>query len=334
MSEATFYKQGDALDYTAGAALTDGQVVETAGVPGIVQGDVAASGDAAVELCRGIVRFRKVSGAITAGQTLYWDENGSPYGGTASSGAATATASSGDFLLGVAVAAAASTDQFVKVLLTGASDQKVLTLGAAGGAVCQGLLAGAGTNADPATTAVADKSFVDLRLQTSATGGTARGIYCKLITTGTSGGEAVRAFLECNSNTPADTVNGAHISIQFGSAAGNVTGLATAARCTFMVPSRSLTGTNAAVMAELWADGASSADGGTMSFLRCCLGGNATGLAAIEDTVNLIEVAGGSNASGNVVGALNGNEPTWSSHTGLIRVKLNGTTAYLVAITL
>jgi predicted RecA/RadA family phage recombinase len=335
MPEATYYKPGETLDYTAGAALTDGQVVENAGVPGIVAGDVAASGDAAVEQVDGVVKFAKVTGAITVGTTLYWDEDGDPVGGTTGAGAATATASSGDFLLGVAVLAAASGDKTVKILLTGQSDQLCRTFGAAGGAVAQGLLGGAGTNASPATTAVADKCFLDFRVQSTATTGTARGIYVKLLLGAATGGEALRAFTECSSNTPVDTVNGAHISLQFGASAGNVTGLATAARCTLMAPDRALTGTVAAVMAELWADGASSAATGCrLSFLRACLGGNATGLAALEDYANLIEVAGGTNASGNVVGALNGNEPTWTGHTGLIRVCLNGTTAYLVAITL
>ena len=89
------------------------------------------------------------------------------------------------------------------------------------------------------------------------------------------------------------------------------------------------------MQAEYYADGASSnLTGATHSFLRAVLDGDATGLAAAEDIVNLVHVAGGSNASGNVVGALTGNEPTWTSKTGLIRCNLNGTTAYLVAITL
>lgn len=329
--QGNYYKSGETLDFTASGALTDGEVVETAGVPGIVTGDVAASGDKGVAQVEGLVQVAKVSGAITAGQTIYWDENGSPVTGTASSGAATATASNGDFLIGIAVEAAASGAATVKVLLAGASVAGAMNFGAAAGAPAQGLLGGVGTNADPATTAVADKCFLDFRLQTSATGGTARGIYCKLITTGTSGGEAVRAFLECNSNTPADTVNGAHITLQYGAVAGNCTGLATAARCTLMVPSRSLTGTTAAVMAELWADGASSTSGGRMSFLRACIGGNATGAALLDDTAFLLELAGGVNGSGNICSAV-GNEPTWSTATHKIRVCINDVTMYLVAV--
>ena len=61
---------------------------------------------------------------------------------------------------------------------------------------------------------------------------------------------------------------------------------------------------------------------------------NATGAAAVEDTAALIQVDGGTNASGNVVGALNGNEPTWTGKTSLIRCRFNGQTVYLVGIQL
>jgi predicted RecA/RadA family phage recombinase len=329
--QGNFYKSGETLDFTASGALTDGEVVETANIPGIVQGDVAASGDKGVALVEGLVQVAKVTGAITAGQAIYWDENGSPVTGTASSGAATATASNGDFLLGIAVEAAASGASTVKVLLAGARVADVVNFGAAAGAPAQGLLGGVGTNADPATTATADKNFLDFRVQSTATTGTARGIYVKLLLGAATGGEALRAFTECSSNTPVDTVNGAHITLQFGASVGNVTGLATAARCTLMIPSRSLTGTTAAVMAELWADGASSTSGGRMSFLRACIGGNATGAALLDDTAFLLELAGGANGSGNICDAA-GNEPTWSSATHKIRVCINGTTMYLVAV--
>lgn len=196
------------------------------------------------------------------------------------------------------------------------------------------ILMGIGTStAQPASSAV-DRNWLSFYLKSNAASGTSRGMYLRLYIPDGAGGEAARIFTTVSSNTPADTVNGAHISLSFGSSAGNVTGLGTASRNTLHVPNRSLGGTTTAIQAELYADGASSANGGTISFLRAVLDGNATGLAAVEDTAHLIHVAGGTNASGNVVGALNGNEPTWTGKTGLIRVNLNGTTAYLVAITL
>lgn len=196
------------------------------------------------------------------------------------------------------------------------------------------LLHGGGTSSSHITYSTGNKNFLSYYVENSSATGTNRGLYMRLYLSGGSGGEAGRFYTTVSNDAPTDTVNGAHISLNFGASAGNITGLGTAARCTFEVPNRSVTGTTAGVMSEFSAGGTSSANGGTMSFLRAVLSGNATGAAAVEDTVNLIEVAGGTNASGNVVGALNGNEPTWTGKTGLIRVNLNGTTAYLVAITL
>lgn len=197
------------------------------------------------------------------------------------------------------------------------------------------LLMGAGTSSLPLTdSGVADKNFMGWWVKSTASSGTTRGEYFRLYLTGGAGGEALRVFTTVSSDTPADTVNGSHTTLSFGATTGNVTGLATAGRFTLQVPNRALAGTTAAVKAELYAEGTSSSNSGTMSFIRATLGGNATGAAAIEDTAYLVTVTGGSNASGNVVGSLAGNEPTWASHTGLIRVNLNGTVAYLVAVTL
>ena len=197
------------------------------------------------------------------------------------------------------------------------------------------LMIGAGTTGTPVEAGtIADKNFIGWWLKTTATSGTTRGMYLRLYLNSGAGGEAARLFTTVSSDTPADTVNGAHVSLSFGASAGNVTGLGTALRATLHVPNRALTGTTAAVKAELTADGASSSNSGLMGFFRATLGGNATGAATVEDTANLLVFSGGTNASGNVVGALNGNEPTWTSKTGLIRVNLNGVTAYLVAVTL
>jgi len=191
-----------------------------------------------------------------------------------------------------------------------------------------------GTSSSNFSSATADINFSQLYVTSSATSGTTRANYTRLYLTGGAGGEAIRAFTTVSNDTPADTVNGAHISLNFGASAGNVTDLGTAVRATLHVPNRSLTGTCAGLQAELYADGSSSAVGGTLSLLRLVVDGDSTGKAAIEDGAALLHVDCGSNASGNIVGALNGNEPTWASHTGLIRVNLNGTTAYLVCVTL
>jgi hypothetical protein len=97
-----------------------------------------------------------------------------------------------------------------------------------------------------------------------------------------------------------------------------------------MVPNRTLTGTVSALNAEVWADGTSSLTSNA-ALIRCTLGGDGTGLAAIEDVIALINIDGGTNNTGNLVSAV-GSEPTWSSATHKIRIKANGTTMYLVAV--
>lgn len=127
----------------------------------------------------------------------------------------------------------------------------------------------------------ADMKFVDMRFDCGATGGTARGVYIKLFLTGTTGGEALRAYTTCISNTPADTVNGAHISLGYGTTVGNCTGLATALRATVMVPARALTGTVTAVNAELFCTDTTSTSTGVISCVRLSIAGNATGITAL-----------------------------------------------------
>jgi hypothetical protein len=193
-----------------------------------------------------------------------------------------------------------------------------------------GIFHGAGTSSSTYSTATAG-NFQSYYQTCTAASGTVRGIYNRIYLTGGAGGEAARLYTTVSSDTPADTVNGAHCSLSFGSSAGNITGAGNAVRATLHVPSRSLTGTTSAVNAELYADGASSTSGGLMGCIRATLGGNATGAALLDDTANLIVLDGGANGSGNICSAA-GNEPTWTSATHKIRCSVNGTTMYLVAV--
>jgi len=182
-----------------------------------------------------------------------------------------------------------------------------------------GLVLGSGTSTDPKPDgAVANKNFIHFYLTAAATSGTSRGMYLRLYLTAGAGGEALRAFTTVSNNTPADTVNGAHVSLSFGASAGNVTGEGHALRATVHVPSRSLTGTGSAINAELFSDGASSTLGGKWSCIRLVNAGNATGIAAVDDTGYAFSFSGFTAGSGNVIGAVGG-EPTWTSATYKIR---------------
>jgi len=110
MPEAQFYQDGCALDYTADAAITGGEVIQCRdGRAGVVKRD-AASGDlTALSVNPGdVYTITKTSGVVILdGGKVYWDH---------SANAATFKAiSDRDFYVGVAVGDAASTDTTLKV---------------------------------------------------------------------------------------------------------------------------------------------------------------------------------------------------------------------------
>lgn len=114
--QATKYAEGLMIDHTPATAVTGGDVVEVGSIPMVALKDIAANelGALAVE---GVYDVVKAEEAFTAGDAVYWDNNGSPYGGVALSGAATGTAG-GNNLMGWAIEDAASAYATVRVKLT------------------------------------------------------------------------------------------------------------------------------------------------------------------------------------------------------------------------
>lgn len=110
-----FVQEGKVIPFTAGAAISSGQVVVVGSMAGVSMGDVAngSVGQLAVE---GVFDIPAATAAITVGAKVYWDADGDPVGGTAGSGAATATATD-NTLVGYAVAAKASGGATVRVKL-------------------------------------------------------------------------------------------------------------------------------------------------------------------------------------------------------------------------
>lgn len=194
-----------------------------------------------------------------------------------------------------------------------------------------GQIAGIGASDNYAQTPSTAGSAFSYYLENKATTGTARGMYLRLKLPSGAGGEAARIFTTVENATPADTCNGAHISLNFGTSAGNITGEAQAVRGTFHYPTgRTIGGTVAAIKAEAYADGAAPAVSNG-ALIRATIAGDATGVGVLDDNLALINLDGGANGSGNICSAA-GNEPTWTSATHKIRVKVNGTTMYLVAV--
>lgn len=161
---AIFVQDDCAIDYTPGSAVTAGDVIELGGYAFIAKRDIAAGELGAIH-AEGIFDVPKAAGAISAGGDVYWDNNGTPNVGTALSGAATAT-STGNTLLGQAVADAASDATYVRVSLSreGANStaQLVLTpeaVAAAGSAQGDATAVGATTGFVHATGADATKGI-------------------------------------------------------------------------------------------------------------------------------------------------------------------------------
>ena len=116
MAKATFIQGGAAIDYTPGSAVAAGDVVVLSGLIGIAKQPIAASELGALAVT-GIFDVVKAEEALaTVGGKVYWDADGDPYGGTAGTGAATATAS-GNTFLGFVLVAAAETGSTVRILL-------------------------------------------------------------------------------------------------------------------------------------------------------------------------------------------------------------------------
>ena len=201
--------------------------------------------------------------------------------------------------------------------------------GATGGATAA-LVFGAGTSASPATTATADKNFLDFRTQSTATSGDARGIYNRLYLAGAGvSGESLRSFTTVN-NVAAATAHGAHISLSFG-ATGTITGQGIATRSTIHLKDEALASnvTMAALQAEIYSDGANSDPGGStkLSYLRCVNDGHANGIADVDDDASLIEIIGHTIGAGNMVVA----EVDETKFSHKIRINIGGTTYYLMA---
>jgi predicted RecA/RadA family phage recombinase len=109
-----FIAEGDKIDYTASADAVAGDAISGA-IIGVTSEaiDYSESTLAALQI-EGIFDFPQAAEIITLGQDVFWDADGSPYGGTATSGAATATAE-GNTYLGICLGTTTSTTSYVRV---------------------------------------------------------------------------------------------------------------------------------------------------------------------------------------------------------------------------
>ncbi len=102
-----YVQEGKALNYTpSGADIASGDLVIIGTIAGVARTDIADGKTGAVHIC-GVFSLPKASGAVTQGAKLYWS----------SANSNVTTTASGNTLIGVAAAAAASGDASIPVLL-------------------------------------------------------------------------------------------------------------------------------------------------------------------------------------------------------------------------
>ncbi len=187
-----------------------------------------------------------------------------------------------------------------------------------------------GTSSYPRTDNTANVKFTSVYTSCAATSGDSRNTYIRHYISGAGGGgECLRAFTTVN-NVAAATAHGAHISLSFGTT-GSLTGLGVAMRATLHIANQAYTGlggTYAAIQAELWADGATSDPAGMtqLSLIRCVLGGNATGIADLDDDAYLLTLTGGTIGAGNMVVA----STTEANYSHAAKCHINGTEMWMM----
>jgi len=140
---------GDVQDYTPGSAKTAGDMVVVGNRALPLYVNLAANELGALAL-EGIFDIPKETGAIAAGAEVYWQADGTPVTGDASSGAATTGDGGGTAFVGYATVAAVSGDSYVRVRLAESPSHRLV----------QGTVAAAGSVQGDAGAIPAGTSFV------------------------------------------------------------------------------------------------------------------------------------------------------------------------------
>lgn len=112
---AVYRQAGESIDYNPGSAVLAGTVYVIGNLVTIVPKDIAAD-EMGATCTRGVFNVPKDNSDVSAGDTLYWNSTGDPYGGTAGSGAFTKTVGSNK-IAGTALEAAGTTTGDCDMLL-------------------------------------------------------------------------------------------------------------------------------------------------------------------------------------------------------------------------
>lgn len=302
---ALFFKQGDVIDYTPGSAVTAGDVIVLGTIIAVATQDIAANAKGALTIT-GIFKFPKTTDTFTAGDAVYWDADGSPVTGTASSGAADSSAATGN-LAGWAVFDAETSDSYVYVSLN--ASKRVATIG---GAVTASDITAEDASLGIAGLAAAQGGAILLTGGTSSTGANAGGAV------GMVGG------------TPGATGVGGAVTLT-GGAGGATSGVGGAAT---IAAGAGTAGNSAGGVASVTGGaGQGSAAGGIGKLVGGVGGATGAGGAvqltggaggATSGTGGAVAVAGGAGSAGNAVGGsvtINGGAKNGSGTDGTVTIQ-------------
>lgn len=111
-----YWQEGENIDLTPTAAVSSGNIIQAGAISAFSSHDIAASGLGAVAT-KGVIRAPFVGGVVAnIGDNVWWDANGTPYGGSAD-GACTCNAAAGDWWVGTLVRATSATGATCDVAL-------------------------------------------------------------------------------------------------------------------------------------------------------------------------------------------------------------------------
>jgi len=200
---------------------------------------------------------------------------------------------------------------------------KIRLKGADGAPSASGLLFGTGTTANPATSAVSSAKFIEIRAQSTATGGDNRLMYLRYNLAGAAGGgECIRAMTDLTAAV-GGAARGAHISLQIGDT-GYVSGLGAGVDAQLYIKNAAVPagGTYAVINAEIYNEGSSSDISAVtgVAYIRATNSGNGTGVALVDDKAYLMAIYGHTVGSGNMVVA----STTEANYSHAARVWLDG----------
>ncbi len=282
--------EGIRLPHTFSADAVVGNVIEVGTVPAIVAAAVDFS-----EQPIGILDFGgawdvpQVAGIIAAGAAVYWDANGSPYGGTALSGCATGTAS-GNNLMGLAAPTqpngttdTAATDSYVSVIMTAAKRTTTIA-----GSVTADDITGSDATLAIAGLAAAQGGLVSVTGGVSSTAGNVGGVASLVGGVGGATANGGAAVITGGDSAVGATGTGGDVTITGGANANTTNGAGGAVTATGGLGKGTGDGGDGSLTGG---DGGATGDGGAIA-----IAGGAT-VAGAGGTGGAVTVTGGANAN-------------------------------------